>query len=140
MEGIKNVNNLIWDVFSIFFLFYSYDSCVRFWDIRKMKSPLIQLKTPGSLWRLKWDPFSFDFLLTACMFGGAHIINAKNIENVEIIDSYYEHKNITYGSDWCFLGEDAIKEQFGFDGKRIIGTCSFYDHLLCVSSLELVIE
>lgn len=109
---------------------------MRLWDTRKIKSPISQIKTPGTPWRLKWDPFSYDYLLAACMLGGAHIVDARNLENPQIIDSYYEHKNITYGSDWCYLNEDDVR-QFEFDGNRIIGTCSFYDHLLCVSKLNI---
>lgn len=120
------------------FLYFhcSYDSFVRFWDIRTTKTPLNQFETPGTLWRLKWDPFSYDYLLAACMLGGAHIIAAKSIENVEITDSYYEHKDITYGSDWCYLNEDDVRK-YECNGNRIIGTCSFYDHLLCVSKLTI---
>lgn len=102
-----------------------------------MKSPLSQLKTPGTLWRLKWDPSSHNYLLAACMFGGAHIIDMRNLENPEIFDSYYEHKNIVYGSDWCYLNEDEVK-RYEVDGNRIIGTCSFYDHLLCVSKVKII--
>lgn len=96
------------------------------------------MKTPGTLWRLKWDPFSSNFLLAACMLGGAHVIDVKNIENPEIVDSYYEHKNITYGSDWCHLSQKDVK-RFNCSGNTIIGTCSFYDHLLCVSELCITI-
>lgn len=101
-----------------------------------MKSPLSDLEMPGTLWRLKWDPFTNYFLLAACMLGGAHVINVTKVDSPELIDSYYEHKNITYGSDWCYLNEDDVT-RFEGDGNRIIATCSFYDHLLCISKLSV---
>lgn len=99
-----------------------------------MKVPLSVLKMPGTLWRLKWDPFSRNHILAACMLGGAHII--ADVDRPKIIDSCYEHQNITYGADWCYLNESEVKT-FADDGNCIIGTCSFYDHLLCVSKLTL---
>ncbi|CAG9767082.1 unnamed protein product [Ceutorhynchus assimilis] len=102
----------------------SYDEHVRLWDVRSIKNPLNQLKMPGGVWRLKWDPFSQRYLLAACMFGGLHVMEAQS-DKMVILDSYYEHKNITYGADWSFLN---------CNGNVIIGSCSFYDHLLCVSN------
>lgn len=87
---------------------------------------------PGTLWRLKWDPFYHTFLLAACMLGGVHVIDTKQ---EEIVNSYYEHKNIAYGADWSHLSQDKVT-QYSNKGNVIIGTCSFYDNLLCVSKLE----
>ncbi|RZC34978.1 diphthamide biosynthesis protein 7, partial [Asbolus verrucosus] len=104
----------------------SYDTSVRLWDIRCMKSCTNSIKMPGTLWRLKWDPFDNNFLLAACMLGGVHIINSTNIEDLQIIDSYYKHKNIAYGADWSYLSPTS-------PDSVIIASCSFYDNLLCVS-------
>lgn len=60
------------------------------------------------------------------MLGGMHIINTVN--NLEIVESYYEHKNICYGADWAHLNAN---------NEYIVGTCSFYDHLLCISKFNL---
>nr|XP_971820.1 PREDICTED: diphthine methyltransferase isoform X2 [Tribolium castaneum] len=100
----------------------SYDETARFWDIRQLKNCLSLVKMPGPLWRLKWDPYDHKYLLAACMLGGVHII-----DNSEIIDSYYQHKNIAYGADWSHLQTN----------EPLIGSCSFYDNLLCVSKVEL---
>ncbi|XP_050298245.1 diphthine methyltransferase isoform X2 [Anthonomus grandis grandis] len=93
----------------------SYDEHVHIWDIRNLKKAMSTIKMPGPLWRLKWDPFCQRFLLAAC--------------------SYYEHKNISYGADWCFLDSTEVKE-IDSSANVIIGSCSFYDHLLCVSKTK----
>lgn len=97
-----------------------------------MKNSLDTLKMPGTLWRLKWDPWFQNHILAACMLGGVHIVQATQAEEMKIVDSYYEHKNISYGADWSFLGSDEI-DMFEHEGNVIIGSCSFYDHLLCIS-------
>ncbi|KAF7286858.1 hypothetical protein GWI33_003912 [Rhynchophorus ferrugineus] len=109
----------------------SYDEYIRLWDIRNLKRSVSSVKMPGTLWRLKWDPFIQKYLLAACMYGGVHIVSAAN-DNIQIVKSYYEHKNISYGADWCTLQNDDV-DKFNFDGNVIIGTCSFYEKLLCVS-------
>lgn len=104
---------------------FSYDCYVRLWDIRNMKAPSNEIEMLGTLWRLKFDPFECRWLLAACMLGGAHVIDTVNLKTVT---SYHEHKNITYGSDWSHLSAE---------GSKILGTCSFYDRLLCISKLYL---
>lgn len=101
------------------------------WDVRNIKNPKEELKMPGPLWRLKWDPFNQKYLLAACMLGGVHIIS-----NMEIVDSYYEHKNIAYGADWSFLELQKV-QKYSTKGNVLIGSCSFYDHLLCVATVSL---
>lgn len=91
---------------------------------------------PGTLWRVKWDPFHANFVLAACMLGGVHVIDFLEEEQGTIAESYYEHTNISYGADWCHLNQSEVKK-FNFDGERIIGTCSFYDRLLCVAKIKL---
>lgn len=100
-----------------------------------MKSTLFTLKMPAPLWRLKWDPHDSKHLLCACMLGGAHVVHVE-ADTSQIVGSYGEHKNICYGADWSYLGKDEVN-RFKCSGNRIIGTCSFYDHLLCISELNL---
>ncbi|KAG5899352.1 hypothetical protein JTB14_036841 [Gonioctena quinquepunctata] len=113
----------------------SYDEYIRLWDIRNMKTETGSIKMPGTLWRLKWDSFDQTHLLAACMLGGVHIVNASAIDQLEIVGSYYEHKNISYGADWCYLDRDNCGK-FAETGQFIIGTCSFYDRLLCVAKFD----
>ncbi|XP_030754397.1 diphthine methyltransferase [Sitophilus oryzae] len=110
----------------------SYDENIRLWDIRHMKRSTDIFKMPGTLWRLKWDPFVQNFLLAACMLGGVHIVSALTNHPMGIVESYYEHKNISYGADWSFLDKNEV-EKFNSAGNVVIGTCSFYDKLLCIS-------
>lgn len=114
---------------------FSYDSSVRLWDTRKMKTPLHSLQLPGTVWRLKWDPYDCTYLLAACMLGGAHIINMAHKSEPVINGSYYEHENITYGTDWSHLSKQEV-QQYEAKGSIMLATCSFYDHLLCVSKFD----
>ncbi|XP_056648191.1 diphthine methyltransferase [Diorhabda sublineata] len=117
----------------------SYDEHVRLWDVRKMKSEIDTIKMPGTLWRLKWDPFEQNKLLAACMLGGVHILNIDTNNRMDLIASYFEHKNISYGADWSYLDKDECNK-FDNVGDCIIGSCSFYDHLLCISKVNFKIK
>lgn len=119
--------------------------------MRKMKNPLHTLNLSGGVWRVKWNPFSFDSILTACMHGGFHVVNCKNTVNTSvepaILTSYNNHESIAYGADWSHLNSESVKEMFArgesdlkstlesYQDLFLISTCSFYDHKLCVSVL-----
>lgn len=103
-----------------------------------MKNEINSVKMPGTLWRLKWNPFCHDYLLAACMLGGVHVVKIENFNEMAINGSYYEHKNISYGADWSYLRDDSCRK-IAADASAILGTCSFYDHLLCVSKYVSVI-
>lgn len=66
------------------------------------------------------------------MQGGFHIADT---ETTNVVISYYEHKDISYGCDWSYMGETQVKS-YGGNGKQIIATCSFYDHKLCVANVN----
>lgn len=112
----------------------SYDTHLRLWDLRYMKGPQKSLETPGTMWRIKWDPFKYKQMIIACMLGGVHIVD-YTAESLKVVHSYDEHKNIAYGTDWCHMPENELK-QFDEDAKYIIGSCSFYDKLLCISIIK----
>ncbi|XP_018574760.1 diphthine methyltransferase [Anoplophora glabripennis] len=116
----------------------SYDEYIRLWDIRKMKNEISSIKMPGTLWRVKWNPINQNYLLAACMLGGIHIVKLGNVYNMTITGSYHEHKNISYGADWSYLKGDSCNK-IASDATAILGTCSFYDHLLCVSKYTSVL-
>jgi len=98
----------------------SYDENVCIWDTRNMKQPIRSIATGGGVWRLKWHPYNKNLLLAASMHSGCHVINMSG----EIVSSNIEHKSMTYGADWCCDQQSPI-----------IGSCSFYDNLLCVWSI-----
>ncbi|XP_050538563.1 diphthine methyltransferase isoform X2 [Daktulosphaira vitifoliae] len=107
----------------------SYDENVRLWDTRNMKHSYKNTKVGGGVWRLKWESSTQEYLLSASMFNGAHIINTFNM-SANICQSFGEkEKRLFYGADWCFLSIDTpdICEK---KNSRIISMCSFYDHKL----------
>jgi len=79
------------------------------------------------------------------MYGGFSVLDyTDNTKPPFIVAAYKEHQILAYGSDWChILGEEAmivVKDAVttpcrAVDNLRIVATCSFYDHKLCVSSL-----
>lgn len=117
-----------------------------------MKSPLCTLNVSGGVWRVKWNPFSFDSILTACMHGGFHAVECKDAlqssSEPTILASYNNHESIAYGSDWSHLDSQSVRRFFVSDESVLdstldcdqnlflVSTCSFYDHKLCVSVLS----
>lgn len=81
---------------------------------------------------MKWDPFSQKNLLVAGMLGGLHVISE---DTQSIADSFYEHENLVYGADWCFMSEKIV-QNYPKEGNIMIASCSFYDNLLCVSKFK----
>ncbi|KAF5284366.1 hypothetical protein FQR65_LT13583 [Abscondita terminalis] len=108
----------------------SYDEKIRLWDLRAMKEPSAVVQMPGPVWRLKWDPRTFKYLLAACMLGGAHVLH-----DLKLVSSYYEHQSMVYGADWSYMDESSSLENC--KENKVIATCSFYDNFLCVSRLNL---
>lgn len=98
-----------------------------------MKCCLNDIKMPGPVWRLKWDPFQGNKLIAACMLEGVHILNLNENNEIKLTSSYHEHKNIAYGVDWSFMLKEDLK-QLELQGDKIFASCSFYDRLLCVSN------
>lgn len=85
---------------------------------------------------MKWHPSTTrkGDLLVACMHDGFKVVRfatsgmqdplfMRNDPTWEVIKRFDEHKSLAYGADWSFASsEDA--------GKTIVGSCSFYDHIL----------
>ncbi|XP_043258381.1 diphthine methyltransferase [Colletes gigas] len=114
----------------------SYDETLRLWDTRHLKRPVSETNLGGGVWRLKWDPFTRKYLLAACMYGGFRIIDCERTDAPSVIGEYNEHESIAYGCDWSFLNSAEIAKQIlGTEVQNVslIGTCSFYDHVLKLS-------
>lgn len=114
------------------FFFFSYDEIVRLWDLRNMKQSYDRVKVDGGVWRLKWEPIEEEILLSASMFNGAHIIDTLNTAN--ICQSFGEKTNrLFYGADWSYFNDfniSKLEHSTKLKNKKIIATCSFYDHRL----------
>lgn len=105
-----------------------------------MRNPLSTTDLRGGIWRLKWDPFNGKYLLAACMYGGFRIVNCEDFDYPEILSEYTEHESISYGCDWSFLNcEEIVQREVFYEIDRqvaLVGTCSFYDHLMNLSIIE----
>ncbi|KAH6583931.1 hypothetical protein BASA60_001156 [Batrachochytrium salamandrivorans] len=106
----------------------SYDESIYIWDTRSIKRPVSTIPTGGGVWRLKWHPTDPQLLLSACMYNGFHIyrVASQDAPKIDHIQEYMGHKSIAYGADWSYSG--GI--QGSTECRSIVGTCSFYDHLL----------
>lgn len=98
--------------------------------MRNMKQSYNNVNVDGGVWRLKWEPNKEEYLLSASMFNAAHIIDTTfNVENY--CYSFGEKNNrLYYGADWCHFNEIQLESWTKAKNKRIITTCSFYDHKL----------
>lgn len=101
----------------------SYDEFVHIWDTRMLKAPRDSAKMPGPVWRVKWHPVNHNRLITACMAEGVSIVEFEETKPIRFLSNFKEHNDIAYGVDW-YHGQDA----------NLIASCSFYNHLLCIST------
>ncbi|KAH8397482.1 hypothetical protein KR222_007734 [Zaprionus bogoriensis] len=112
----------------------SYDEQLRLFDTRSMKRCLAELNLNGGIWRLKPHPARQDFMLVACMYKNFSVVDlAKDAPAaLSLLGTYDEHSSICYGADWA----PTIDRLEGNRQTLHMATCSFYDHKLCVSSVE----
>lgn len=105
--------------------------------MRNFRCPVAQTNLGGGIWRLKWDPFHYRYLLAACMYGGFRVVDCEKKENPEVIGEYNEHNSIAYGCDWSFLLFAGGKLcQTECQKSVFAATCSFYDNTLKLSSIS----
>ncbi|XP_075217689.1 diphthine methyltransferase [Lycorma delicatula] len=127
----------------------SYDENIFIWDTRQMKRNIGSVNVGGGVWRLKWEPSKGQHLLAACMYNGFCVLDAIDKSDPKIVAEFNEHESLAYGADWCHGSKTFLKEKllnFISSNKlnlhvqqtlvdlKLIGTCSFYDHKLCVST------
>lgn len=104
------------------------------WDKRKFTQPISKIGLDGGIWRLKWDPFTHQYLLAACMHDGFKIINHDIFSSIVL--NYKEHEGLSYGCDWSFLKQPDISRLNIHDGDTLISTCSYEDCLLKISVID----
>lgn len=114
-----------------------------------MKNPMHTIDMPGGVWRVKWDPFSYNSILAACMHGGFSVVSCKKALEASgeplLFAAYKNHDSIAYGADWSHLDGKTVEllatgsetmtslNVQNVEDLVLISTCSFYDHKLCVS-------
>lgn len=102
----------------------SYDEKLVKWDKRQMKRPIQECQVGGGVWRVKFHPeLDSNSLLVACMGGGFKVIDG---DSMEVTSEFNKHTSLAYGCDWSKVGDELV-----------IGTCSFYDHQLYLSSFKI---
>ena len=103
----------------------SYDEQVRVWDVRNCRQELDSLAVGGGVWRIKQSARSPDQLLLATMHDGF-----KVVRDLSVVAEYRDHDSLAYGADWV--------SGLVWRGKSldVAATCSFYDHLFRVWSLD----
>ncbi|KAI9590828.1 WD40-repeat-containing domain protein [Syncephalis fuscata] len=99
----------------------SYDERVLLWDTRQRRRPLSECRVDGGVWRLKWHPTDETRLLAACMHAGARCLKVEN-DILTVTEQFEAHQSMNYGADWSYETQR--------DSQSLIGTCSFYDHVL----------
>ncbi|XP_011635859.1 diphthine methyltransferase [Pogonomyrmex barbatus] len=109
----------------------SYDHIMRLWDKRYFMQPISTVNLKGGIWRLKWDPFTRQYLLAACMYNGFKIV--LNDMLLSVVAEYNEHQSIAYGCDWSFLKQQDVLNLNIPDGETLISTCSYEDCSLKIS-------
>ncbi|KAJ1765304.1 hypothetical protein LPJ69_001360, partial [Coemansia sp. RSA 1752] len=77
----------------------------------------------GGVWRLKWHPNDATQLLVGAMYNGFHVLDVG--EKVACSASFMDHTSIAYGADWCQAQKPGSEDM-------LVGTCSFYDHVVHV--------
>ncbi|GAA5956021.1 hypothetical protein JCM8115_004389 [Rhodotorula mucilaginosa] len=119
----------------------SYDSRVRLFDKRKPLVPLTEHDAEGGIWRLKWHPTDPTRLLVAGMHGGFKVVDFDGLALNDGVDAdgwltpgqgrlhtrFDKHESLAYGADWSDGGRTA-------EGRDLVASCSFYDHMLHVWS------
>lgn len=122
-----------------YFLVSSYDEKLRLWDLRSTKKPVSETNLNGGIWRLKWDPFKQNHLLAACMYGGFRLVKYDDSQGISVVGEFHEHESIAYGCDWSYLSPSELSKKNIYqdnNNAHLVGTCSFYDHLLKISVVE----
>uniref|UniRef100_A0A182N748 MYND-type domain-containing protein n=1 Tax=Anopheles dirus TaxID=7168 RepID=A0A182N748_9DIPT len=103
----------------------SYDENIRFFDERQLKGSISELALQGGVWRLRSNPHGEpDRILCACMYHNFSVVQLLPDDTFELVGEYGEHESICYGCDWQQV-KTSVRP-----GKRVIATCSFYDHKL----------
>lgn len=121
------VTSLLSDAFNEHRIFSgSYDDTLATWDTRTLRQPVQTLPLGGGVWRIRQsvDHTKQDMLAVAAMYNGFHLVSIA--ENKGVLH-YQEHDSIAYGID-LYQGTEEV---------TTLVSCSFYDHLVNVWSIDV---
>lgn len=107
----------------------SYDEHLRIFDTRTLRQPITDVQLGGGIWRIKPSKCDPNLLLCACMyknFSLCHINDERN--ELKVVGEFTKHTNICYGADWA---PERLE-----NNSQVMVTCSFYDKLLCISTVH----
>jgi len=106
--------------------------------------PVCEADVGGGAWRVKFRPSNIAErareVLVGAMHAGCRVVrfergvmggnghgddneNENEGDGWRIVRTFEEHESMTYGVDWSYRGDGAL-------GETVIGSCSFYDHVL----------
>jgi diphthine methyl ester acylhydrolase len=106
----------------------SYDERMRIIDTRLPKSSVSDLNLKGGIWRMRVNPWNENKILVACMYHNFSFVDMDEKFSLSLADKFEEHSSICYGCDWSY--------KQGMKGEQYFATCSFYDHKMCICSVE----
>lgn len=101
-----------------------------------MNQPVSKIDLEGGIWRLKWDPFKYQYLFAACMSEGFRIVNWSNEVLMSVCGHYDEHSGLSYGCDWSSLNKEDLKRLKISTGDTLVSTCSYQDCALKLSVIN----
>ncbi len=106
----------------------SFDERLLEWDTRRLLRPVREARPGGGIWRIKENPTSSEdhLIALACTDGGFKVVGSGSLATVA---HNGDHESLAYGVDWRCNEQD---EQASYR----LASCSFYDHLLTLWSLE----
>ncbi|XP_063444635.1 diphthine methyltransferase-like [Mytilus trossulus] len=117
----------------------SYDENLFIWDTRNMRSPIAETNLRGGVWRIKWDSQKSDYIITATMYNGFHVVDASEFSDgkLSVVCHYDKQESIGYGADICYKHsvdserhDTMMGDNSTINFNRTIATCSFYNHVL----------
>lgn len=137
-----NINKQYENTIFYFRLCFSYDETIKLWDYRHMEKSLSSCEIGGGIWRIKWDPFNAESILTAAMYSGIYELKYSSDHTLKIIYEFKEHQSIAYGADYCNIVPHELKTNYLENNDKYINsigmltiTCSFYDKKMCLCIL-----
>jgi diphthamide biosynthesis protein 7 len=112
----------------------SYNSTLTLLDPRYPSRPLIDpIDIGGGAWRVKWHPSAerSNDILVACMHDGFKVVRlgteaeggAVSVVGSELLTRFDGHESLAYGADWSYATKAT-------GGETLVGSASFYDHLV----------